>query len=580
MIVLLIESGADKGLQVEVESGASLVCGRKRETDLHINDPMASSKHFRVTETGGSLTLEDLGSTNGTFVNDERVTMREVKPGDVIRAGDTFISVLCDDGNGAQFSDTGLSITAAGNTSGKKEIAGNVLEERVGVGGMGVVYRARQLSLDREVAVKILNSKLTKDPELVKRFLDEARAAGRLTHSNVVQVHDVGEENGTYYISMEFINGGNLTDLLREQGRLAPETAVSIATDVARALQYAESKNIVHCDIKPDNIMITEGGMAKVADLGIARFIEEETGGSAEVMGSPHYMPPEQAQGKPVDRRSDIYALGCTLFRMVAGRTPFSGTTSREIMKKQVFETPPDIRRIAPEVGENLAQIVEKMMKKEPAQRFQSASELLEAFAKINIDQPVFAQPEPRKVTSAPPPSPRKPIPAKAPVKAQPEAMEKIPELRTSHRARRGQGVSSTASFAPLALVGLFFVPAVFALLYYMNGDSGVDTLRKATRLYEDGQYQEAKELLELKGRSKDLQISKQLQELRVKVDMELRGKQADTRFNQLWAQYRSLKSEGASQSVLVSKLEELKLQYGHNPERARLIDGELSSVK
>ena len=273
-------------------------------------------------------------------------------------------------------------------------VAGYQIQRLVGKGGMGEVYQARQLSMDREVALKILSPKLAlKDPSLAKRFVEEARAAGKLSHPNLIHVHDVGTaqlpdaRGQVHFFSMEFIDGTSVQDLLDRDGVLSGPMLVTVMTGVAEALAFAAKVGIVHRDIKPDNIMITSDGMVKVADLGLA--IPSQTGedhaperdvkGRAKVMGTPLYLSPEQARAQPVDHRSDQYSLGATLFHCLTGDAPYRGPDAKSIMKSHVVDEIPDPRERRERLDEAWCQLCERLLSKRADERFASPKELVEA---------------------------------------------------------------------------------------------------------------------------------------------------------------------------------------------------------
>ena len=220
---------------------------------------------------------------------------------------------------------------------------------------MGTVYRANQTSMDRMVALKVLDPVLAKkDPSFCERFIDEARAAGRLNHPNIIGVHDVSnvevEGEKIYYFSMEVVEGDNFKDLIEKDGPIQLKIVEQVALKIADALVYAEQMKIVHRDIKPENIMITPEGHIKLADLGLALEIHDEdegTGkesedGKVKVMGTPRYMSPEQCRGKAVDHRTDQYCLGGTLFHMLTGHPPYEGKSRKDLMRAHVLEPTPD----------------------------------------------------------------------------------------------------------------------------------------------------------------------------------------------------------------------------------------------
>ncbi len=230
----------------------------------------------------------------------------------------------------------------------------------LGKGAMGVVYQAHDPQIDRMVALKVLRQDRVVDQEFVRRFVAEARAIGRLSHPNIVTVYDVGEDHGTIYIAMEFLEGRSLDMLIGEQA-FSPEKIVDLGIQVAVALEYAHCQGIIHRDIKPGNIIITPQGHVKVTDFGIARI----EGGSGqqmtqmgEILGTPIYMPPEQVAGQPVDGRSDIYALGVVLYELTTGQRPFSGDNLTTLFNAIGKETPVTPSRLNPQIPSTLSQLI------------------------------------------------------------------------------------------------------------------------------------------------------------------------------------------------------------------------------
>ncbi len=252
-------------------------------------------------------------------------------------------------------------------------IGGFEIRERIGAGGMAIVWKAHQTSLDRIVAIKVLRDEFASDPDEVRMFMDEARAAAKLSHPNIVQVYDTGYENGVYYFVMEYVSGQTLGRILRIQGKQSLKQALHVTSNVAVALDYAWRKaGIVHRDIKPDNIMLDDDGVVKVADLGLAKVGHGHStnpGATVTIEGTPNYMAPEQAQGLAVDCRTDIYALGATLYHMVTGRMPFENYSVEDAMQAQIEQTLPNPRDINPHVSVGVVQIVTRMMMKRPDDR-------------------------------------------------------------------------------------------------------------------------------------------------------------------------------------------------------------------
>ncbi len=281
----------------------------------------------------------------------------------------------------------------------RQQIPGYQLLERLGSGGMATVYKARQLSLDRVVAVKVLSQELTRRPGYVEQFYAEGKAAAKLNHPNIVAALDVGEAGGHHYFVMEYVEGQTAYDRLMELVRFDEEEAVQIALQVARGLEHAHAAGIVHRDVKPQNMIITAGG-AKLLDLGLAQGANlptraEETAGEGKrtVFGSPYYISPEQIRdSSKVDFRADIYSFGASLYYLVTGQVPFDAPTPQEVLRKHLREplTPP--RQLNRRISEELDQIIRVCMAKNPADRYDSTNDLvadLEAVA--NDEMPLKA---------------------------------------------------------------------------------------------------------------------------------------------------------------------------------------------
>ena len=264
------------------------------------------------------------------------------------------------------------------------------LLRRLGRGGMSEVYLAEQQSLRRKVAFKVLKSDLAEDESYVRRFHKEAQAAASLVHANIVQIHEVGCIEGFHYIAQEYVPGQSLAQYLARHGAVDIELAVSIILQVAAALGRAGHQGIIHRDIKPANIMLSSTGEVKVADFGLARISTDSEGVDATqvgiTMGTPLYMSPEQAEGEGVDPRSDIYSLGVTAYQMLAGRPPFEGETALSIAVQHLKREPEPLTELRPGLPEPLAVIVHRMLKKEPAARFQSAKELVQEIRAMEVE--------------------------------------------------------------------------------------------------------------------------------------------------------------------------------------------------
>src|ERR1700750_159577 len=274
------------------------------------------------------------------------------------------------------------------------------LDGVVGRGGMAEVYRARDLLLDRTVAIKTLRADLARDQTFQARFRREAQSAASLNHPSIVAVYDTGEDDtdGSHipYIVMEYVDGRTLRDLLRDDRRLRPERALEITDGVLRALDYSHRNGIVHRDIKPGNVMLTRTGEVKVMDFGIARAVSDAQATmtqTAQVIGTAQYRPPEQARGERVDARSDLYSAGCLLYELLTGRPPFTGDSPVAIAYQHVTENPIPPSRVDPEIPPWADAIVMKAMANDPARRYQTAGEMRADIQRGLSGMPVNAPP-------------------------------------------------------------------------------------------------------------------------------------------------------------------------------------------
>lgn len=263
---------------------------------------------------------------------------------------------------------------------------------RIGGGGMATVYLAVDQTLERRVAVKVMNDSLSHDQDFIKRFLREAKAAGSLSHPNVVNVYDVGREQDIHYIVMELVKGNSLMEMIEGRSFLPVTEAVRIAIQMLEGLGHAHDNGIVHRDVKPHNIMATHDGRYKVTDFGVSRLSRASTiTQTGYVMGSVHYFSPEQAKGAETSRSSDLYSVGVVLYEMVTGRLPFDGDEAIAIALKHLQEPVPDPRVIRPDIPEALCQIIFRAMEKDPQARYQSAQEMITDLESFLNGQPVNA---------------------------------------------------------------------------------------------------------------------------------------------------------------------------------------------
>jgi serine/threonine protein kinase len=291
-------------------------------------------------------------------------------------------------------------------------IEGYTLLKKLGEGAMGGVFLARQISMDREVAIKILRRELARDQEYVDRFLREARLVAKLEHPNVVRALHAGESRGFYFIVMDYIDGESVKELIDAKVTVPEKQALEIALQVAYALDFAHLKGIVHRDVKPDNILLDAHGSAKLADLGLAKDTssQSELTQSGTTLGTPHYMSLEQARGeKDIDIRSDICSLGATLFRMVTGRPPFEGPSAGVVIAKRLTEAAPAPCSVNPLVTVPCSKVIEKMMAAEREDRYQAPSEVVRDIkALLTGRDPLPTSPSRRP---APPPATSEPSP-------------------------------------------------------------------------------------------------------------------------------------------------------------------------
>ncbi len=268
-------------------------------------------------------------------------------------------------------------------------IGGFEILKKLGSGGMGTVYMARQMSLDRVVALKVLRSELARDPDVRERFLSEARAVARLNHPHIVSGISVGCEGGQYFFAMEYVEGESLADRLRASpDGLREREALEFTRQIALALRHAHSLKLLHRDIKPENILVTRDGQAKLTDLSLARVLDRSENAWVTkhglTVGTPYYLSPEQAQGTDkLTRATDLYALGATLYHLLTGKVPFSAKTRAEVMAKHIADPVPDPRQRRPALSRAASSICMRLMQKSPQDRFPSAISLAEELDEV-----------------------------------------------------------------------------------------------------------------------------------------------------------------------------------------------------
>jgi tRNA A-37 threonylcarbamoyl transferase component Bud32 len=251
------------------------------------------------------------------------------------------------------------------------------LEAKLGSGGMSTVYLARDQTLDRQVAVKVMHREMSEQADQLERFRQEARAVAKLSHPNVVAVIDAGEDGGHPYIVFEYVEGETLKQRINRDGALPPQEAIAYAIEIARGLSVAHARNLIHRDIKPQNVLIDAEGRAKLTDFGISRQLEQDgMTATGRVLGTTDYVAPEQAMGRKCDRRTDVYSLGVVLYEMLVGQVPFTAESQVGVAMKHVNEELPDVQRRQPEISAAVALVVERSTAKDPAERYQQIAEM------------------------------------------------------------------------------------------------------------------------------------------------------------------------------------------------------------
>lgn len=280
-----------------------------------------------------------------------------------------------------------------------QQIPGFKVLGKLGAGAMATVFKGKQLSLNRLVAIKILPRHFTKNPEFIARFYAEGRAAATLNHPNIVQAYDVGKAGEYHYFVMEYVDGSTVHDQIAKHKRFPEREALDIIIQVTEALEHAHKRDLLHRDVKPKNIMLTKEGVAKLADMGLARAISDKEAAEAEAgkaFGTPYYISPEQIRGATnITPAADIYSLGATLYHMVTGAVPFEGKNPKDVMRKHLQSTlvPPD--HVNPKLSAGISQVIEKMMAKEHTDRYRNCTDLLTDLRAVRKGEPpIIAAPE------------------------------------------------------------------------------------------------------------------------------------------------------------------------------------------
>ncbi len=281
-------------------------------------------------------------------------------------------------------------------------IGGYTIESVIASGGMGTVYRARRAMLDKTVALKVLHPSFAPEKDHLQRFLREAKVAANLDHPAVIKVFDVGNDGGLYFMAMEFVDGRDLKSLVTDNGPFSPRKALRIARQIAEVLAYAHDKGLIHRDVKPANILITEKNEIKLADFGLARLCREdhEVTMAGTILGTPAFMSPEQCRGDALDGRTDLYSLGATLYYLLSGKLPFAGDNPSVLIHRVVNELPPPLQTLVRGIPDNVVELVQRLMAKLPSARFADGYEVTAAIDEVMVGRSVASIAARGKVTA------------------------------------------------------------------------------------------------------------------------------------------------------------------------------------
>jgi serine/threonine-protein kinase len=389
MSQLLLESGGDRGKRFPLSQEVWI--GRSSDCRICVPDGRLSRRHARIFRRDGRFWLEDAESLNGTWLNGRRVQSAALDHGDRIWAGGVFF----------RFVGVRQEVLLG------RKLGGYLVEGVLGEGGMGTVYRAKQVSLDREVALKVLHGRFLKNESYVARFLQEAKAAARLNHPGLIQVYDAAREGEHLFFVMELVRGENLMQRLQRERSLAVDAVLGWVVQAAEALGYAHRMGVIHRDVKPENLLLDPEGRIRIGDLGIAKMAEaeEEPGRSEEgpprVLGTPGYLAPESIDPKKIGPQADIYSLGATAYHLLTGDFPFGKKRPSEIVRAQIATDPlpADLRRS--DLPRPVSALVERMMQRDLASRFSSMDEAVREVRALQAERPSQDHPvSPRRDSS------------------------------------------------------------------------------------------------------------------------------------------------------------------------------------
>lgn len=379
---LQILTGPDKGQKIEIDPNSTTVIGRDGKCDVTLLDLSASRMHCQISGSEGKFRAVDLNSSNGTRVNGREIDQATLAPGDVIEVGTTKLRFTA----AKQAERTGAAKGKRKDPFIGKTIAGYKIIERLGENPLGTPYKAEHEMTGQMVMMKILSPMMANKDELVQRFIRQAKTGAEFKHPNVVQTLAATKEGELYFIVCEYVEGRSLQDMLDEQGEngtLDPALTLDIMLQIGHALEYAFEHQIVHRDIKPASIIVSDDGTAKLDNLWLAKHIDSmSTGpsltGTGKTMGSLHYMAPEQIEdAKDVDCRADMYSLAATIYRALTGQVPCKGDSMKETLAKIRDEVPPSVRSFNKAIPPSVAKPIDRALSKNPDDRYQTPHDLV-----------------------------------------------------------------------------------------------------------------------------------------------------------------------------------------------------------
>jgi eukaryotic-like serine/threonine-protein kinase len=393
-----IVDGIDAGVEKELPENGTTVIGRRSSCDLVLRVDSVSREHCRIEASDGVYWIHDNGSSNGTLLNGLRIEKAKLVHGDVITLDRVTLEYI-EEAESAQSREVIREFVVQkrpdvdGTYTAENSLIGKTLKHYkvlsvIGEGGMALVYKSRDERNGEIVALKVLKRGENVDQENLQRFLKEFKTGSKLNHPNIMQVFEIGEVDGTYFIAMEYINGSSLQEVLDEKGRLSAEGTLKIGIQVAKALEFAFSQRIIHRDIKPENILISREGEVKITDLGLAkelkRYVSVNITKTGEGIGTLHYMSPEQVENtRDVDQRADIYSLGATLYECLCGQPPFDEVGVWKFVEAINEKPPPDLNERVPNLHAEIWPMVKRALAKRPEERQQNPTEMREELERL-----------------------------------------------------------------------------------------------------------------------------------------------------------------------------------------------------